>query len=450
MEGTLKLETMARVLSSRWAKRILVGLAVLLVLFLWLNMVRRAVQGHGSQWDDFIGLSRHLVYDGINVYREYDWQVTSVHKYPPFFPVFLSPLVPLPTPIAASIWFFLNLALAFGAAFVAVPAVDERWVPGKTYRADAYLVPFLLAAGIIGSNLETAQVNIVILFFICVALYAFRRGADAWAGLAIGLVTALKLTPGLFIVYFAYKRAFRAVAGAVAGLAICWFVIPPIVLGPRYFLEVMRGWYGIVNPFLTEGGIAEGVSGFRHTNQSLSAVFHRFFTETPAGGGRWDLYLNVVSLDFGTAGAIVMLLSLLILVLLAWICRTPASERGRMGLAFEYSLILIATLFISPISWINHYVVLLFPFVAAYYYVRTRPRASRERRLMLSALVASFLLVSSSASRLMQAFSLPFLGAVILASVMGWLVLRERRGATPGIARDPFSAASAAAATRAS
>jgi len=44
---------------------------------------------------------------------------------------------------------------------------------------------------------------------------------------------------------------------------------------------------------------------------------------------------------------------------------------------------------------------------------------------MLYALGASFILLSASVSRLMQAFSLPFLGAIVLAVALAILVRRE-------------------------
>ena len=122
---------------------------------------------------------------------------------------------------------------------------------------------------------------------------------------------------------------------------------------------------------------------------------------------------------------------LAIVAFLIWICRTPTDQRGRMGLALEYSLVMIATLFISPISWINHYVILLFPYAAAVYYVKTRPAELDPRRWLLYATIASFVLVSSSASRLMQAFSLPWVGAVVLAVGLAYALQRERNRKPP-------------------
>jgi len=414
-------------LTSPTAKRIYAALIVLLVAFLWYNMVRRALQQHGSQFDDFVNFSRDLVFRRINVYEEYPLDYT-ITKYPPFFSLLFAPLVPLPRWLGASIWFWVSLGLAVGATYLSVRTVAERPERVAGDRA-MYVWPFVLSAGIIGSNLETSQVNTVTLFLLCLSLYWFKGRRDLSSGLVLGVVTALKLTPGLFILYFLYKRAYRVVAGAAAAIVVCWLIIPPLVFGLENFGEIITGWYGILAGFITEGTLAEGIQGFRDTNQSLSAAFHRYFTEVPA---RWvsrapsDLYLNVLSIDLKTADLIIKAMVLAILGFLAWICRTPLADRRSVALAFEYSLIFIATLFISPISWINHYVFLLFPYAAAVYYIRTRPLGRPERRALLYLLIASFVLVSSSASRLMQALSLPFLGAVVLSVGLAMVLSAER------------------------
>ena len=408
-------------LSSPLAKRIYVVLLVVLVIFLWANMVRRALKHTSSQYDDFVQFSRDLVYGSVNVYEEYA-RDNTITKYPPFFGLLFAPLVPLPPAIGASFFFLLNLSLSIGATWLSVETIREK-LDGAALGKAFYILPFVLTAGIIGSNLETAQVNIIIVFCLILALYTFRRGADLTAGIVLAFITALKLTPGLFIAYFVYKRAWKVVAGAVAGLTFFWFVVSPAVFGLDNYLEIMRSWYGILNPFVTQGTIAEGVQGFRDTNQSMSAVLHRFFTHTPAGGGRPDFYINVLALGYVTMDRIVKVLILGIVAFLIWICRSPIDDRSRIELSLEYSLVMIAMLFISPISWINHYVVLLFPYAAAVYYVRTRPPAERGRQLLLYGPIASFVLVSSSASRLMQAFSIPWLGALLLAVALA-VVLR--------------------------
>ena len=56
-------------IKKRWINVAKIVLA-LVVLFLWLNMVKRAMseRGHSSQYDDFIGYSQMLIFDDVNIF----------------------------------------------------------------------------------------------------------------------------------------------------------------------------------------------------------------------------------------------------------------------------------------------------------------------------------------------------------------------------------------------
>lgn len=409
-------------------RRIGFALLALVVLFLWWNMVRRALAGPSSQINDFIRFSRDLLFEGRNVYVEYEPTYT-ITKYPPAFAFLFAPLVPLPMAIAASIWFWLNLALSAGAAVLAARTVEDD--AARRSRRRRVILPYFLAAPVVISNLETGQVNIVIVFLVCMTLLLHRQGKDLLAGGILGTVIAIKLTPALFLPYFAWKRAPRVLAGAAAGLVLWWGAAPLLAFGTGFYAEVMRGWLESVVPFLAEGTRAEGIGGFRHTNQSLSAAVVRFLTETPAGGGREGLTVNVVSLGLETARWIVRGLSVAIVLFLAWICRRPTdAERPfaagnplRYGL--ECGLVMIAMLFLSPISWINHYVILIFPYAAAVAWLSSRPETAPGWRFLRLAMWISFALLLTSVSVLLQAFSLSFMGAVVLGAGLVVAIRRE-------------------------
>lgn len=425
LQSSAGMERIPAILRSKAAMRVYAALGFLLLAFLWYNAVRRAITPGGSHYLMFIDFSRDLIFERINLYVEYEI-TNTVTKYPPFMGLIFAPLVPLPLWLGASIWFWVNLGLAVGATYFGVLTVREAG-EGVGDRG-LFVIPFVLAAGIIGSNLEVTQINHLTLFLLCWSLYAFKQGKDIGAGVLIGVAAALKLTPGLFILYFLYKRSYKVVVGAGIGLVVCWLVLPPFLVGFDNFVPVMAGWWGILGSFLTEGTAAEGVVGFRHTNQSLSAALHRFLSHVPADGGRGaNYFVNIVSLSIPFVDYVFKAAVVATFALLMWICRTPLGDRDRLALSFEYSLIFLATLFISPISWIDHYVFLLFPYIAGVYFVRTRPPILRERRLMFYALAASFVLVSSSASRLMQAWSLPVLGALIIAAAIA-VALRGEQG----------------------
>jgi hypothetical protein len=407
-----------------------------ILLFLWWNMVRRAMAGPGSQFDDFVAFARDLLFLHHNLYETYPGWNTIV-KYPPFFAFVYAPLVPLSPWLGASIWFWTSFACSAGAAAASALAVGAS--TGELRRRPSLAwMPYLLIGGVVISNLETGQVNLFILFFWALGLLALERRADGGAGALVGYAAAVKLLPGIFIPYLAWSRRWRAAIAAIAMVAACWSVMMWGGLGfdVDLWADVTGDWLAAVSPFVSEGGVAEGEGGFRHTNQSLAAAVHRYLTRTPADGR--DYYVNVVTLTLDAARTIVLTLSAALLVGLAWltwpVARAQAlgDAEGALRRGFAYSLVMISTLFLSPIAWINHYVLLLFPYAAAWRYVATRPVDDPGRRLLVACLAASFALIATGISSLLMAFSLPFLGAVVLFAGMAVVLRRDLAlGATP-------------------
>ena len=396
-----------------------------LVVGLGAISVHRLFRG-SSALDDTLEYARELVLEGTNAYETHRTEGTH-SKYPPFFFLVTAPLALLPLGVAGAIWFLLNTSLSVACCVLAVAAFRAPGTGGRLPPI-AYASPGLLAAVVIVTNLSRGQVNILILFFVCLGLYAFRRGRDLRAGLALGIAVALKLTPLLLVVYLLYRRAWRVALGTGIALIVAWAILPALVFGPREAVTVTKSWVGVVQTFSEKGVLGEGVAGVRHTNQSLSAAFHRFFTRSPADAGRTDFYLNVASLDYETAAWIVRALSALVLLLLAWFVRGPIGERGadvRWG--YEISLVLLAVLIISPISWINHYVVLIVAFAAALEGMRRASPGAPDRRLLGRANGLCALFVTLSVVLLVLALSLPLLGALLLAGALAVANARARR-----------------------
>ncbi|MGH7588444.1 MAG: glycosyltransferase family 87 protein [Gemmatimonadota bacterium] len=428
-------EPARRLWGSRTFRRAFFGLLALVIIFLWWNAVRRGMAGRSSQIDNFLRFGRDLFVERVNVYEVYEPSYT-ITKYPPFFGVLFLPLVFLPPTIAVSLWFGLNLALSVVAAWIAVRVVAERPDAATRIRPKFWL-PYVMTAPVVISNLETGQVNILIITLLYGALFLYTRERDWRGGFVLGMATALKLTSGLFIPYFFLKREWRVIAGSAVGMLIAWVAVPVTLLGWTAYLDVHGAWLEKVAPFLADGTYAEGVGGFRHTNQSLSAALQRMLARTPAGAGREEFYVNLVSLSPATVNTLVRLVGLGILVGLAWLCRVRSEDRHGPAFGLECALVMIAALLLSPISWINHYVVLLFPYVVAVHYIRTRPRTLPDRRFMVIAAGTSALLLLTSVSVFLQAFSLPFLGAVALAVGLVVALSRERAKGTGSGSHQP-------------
>ena len=161
----------------------------------------------------------------------------------------------------------------------------------------------------------------------------------------------------------------------------------------------------------------DGLAGYKHTNQSLEAAFYRYFTHTPANGGYDNFYVNLVSITHETADILVKVFKLALLGMLAFLCRTPIAGRNDFRLMLEFSLIIIATLYISPISWINHYIVMILPFATTFHYLTTTEKTDAFRGKMLSALILGVFLTYLT-HPLFLAFSLTFFGSLYLFVTM--------------------------------
>lgn len=405
------------------AKRGYLALFGLLVVFLWLNMVRRALKGSGSQYDDFVLFSQDLLFDRIDVYTTYpEWN--TITKYPPFFSFLMAPVAWLPDAIGATVWFWASFAMAAASAWLAGRIACGPDAPPSEVRPVA-VAAFVLAAGVIGSNLETAQVNLALLFGTLLGLAWFRGGRDGRAGAMIGVMAAIKLTPGIFLAWFAWKRSWKAVLAGAGAVAACWFVVQPLAFGPGHWATAMRGWVESVVPFLSEGTRAEGVGGFRHTNQSLSAAVHRFLSDVPATSDVDGLRVTVVDLGRETARGLTRALVAFVVLATAWLTRGPADRRASPRLAGEMALVFVAALFISPISWINHYVTLLLPFAVLARHVRVRPEGAFDHALGWWAAAIAFVFLAAGISETALAYSTGFFAGAVVAATLGWMLGRR-------------------------
>jgi len=411
------------------ARRVLTAVAVLVLLAIGANSVRRAMRGRGSRYDENVDFSRELVYEGSNVYKTHPAMATHT-KYPPFYFVYVAPFVPLPTPVGASLWFLLNAAMALATIVLAVrlagPAAGTSTEGARAPPWTSYALLGGIMAWVVITNLSTAQVNIQIGFYVVLGLYLIRRGREATGGFALMVATMLKLTPALLLVWLAARRRWRALGGAAVGLLALWALVA-LVLGPDLAQRATGGWIDVLVPFARDGVLGEGIGGLRHTNQSLAAAFFRFFTDVPAGGGIHGLHVNLCALSFTTASAIVKALNVVLLLVVALAIGRPQAgglhPRSRR-FALEAGLLMVFMLIVSPISWMNHHVALILPYALLLQGWREAPPAVARRQARWIGLAV--LLMLTSVWVLLMAFSLPLAGALLVGLLLARRLRHER------------------------
>lgn len=148
--------------------------------------------------------------------------------YPPFAALVLRPL---------GLGGWRLWAWLMSAASVAVVVVTTWRFLGPVARragwppvfAVASAIPVVLLMDPVRETISFGQINLYLVALVLLDVVAIRRGWR-WAGAGTGIAAAIKLTPAIFLVYFALTRRWRpaAVGGAVFAAATCLaFLVSP-------------------------------------------------------------------------------------------------------------------------------------------------------------------------------------------------------------------------------
>ncbi|MFD6562590.1 glycosyltransferase family 87 protein [Micromonospora profundi] len=159
----------------------------------------------------------HPLYDYVQPDRV---QGALYFTYPPFSALLLWPFGLLRLGVTVTIFTVLTvLAVVLTTRWLVLPVVARHGLP-RTFT----LVVAVLLVLAVESTRETitfGQINMLLVVLILGDLLFAVPRARRWAGVGVGLATALKLFPGIFIVYLLATRRWRAavVASATAAAA---------------------------------------------------------------------------------------------------------------------------------------------------------------------------------------------------------------------------------------
>ena len=245
--------------------------------------------------------------------------------YPPAAALFAVPLALLSWPAAQLVWVpFIYVPLAVVIWFAFAPLL--RRAPGPLravvfaalFAGCAYLFPMR-------DEIRFGQVDMVLLAM-SVADCAAR--APRWPrGALVGLATAIKLVPGVFIVYlWASGRRRAAVTAALAALAWtlgAWLLLPD---------DSATYWTSAI---FQSGRLGSNAGT---SNQSLRGILLREFLPGQAPGAVWAvLAVTVAAAGFALAR------------------RLARQSREMEGIAVTALLWVL----LSPVSWIHHFLVVV-------------------------------------------------------------------------------------------
>ncbi|MFC4145416.1 glycosyltransferase 87 family protein [Micromonospora mangrovi] len=365
----------------------------------------------------YYGALTWWTHDGGEIYDFLKPGTQYGFTYPPFAALVMLPMAYLPWAAAITVSV---------AATVVVSVVLLRWLVDPVARRVGWTRWFALAVALclaaafepMRETVNFGQVNMLLLFLVAVDLLRLLPAGNRWAGVGIGLATAIKLTPGVFIVYLLVTRRFRAAftaMGAAAGASL---------LAAALFPDASREFWTAALWNTDRVGELAFVS-----NQSLRGVVARLHPEHPSTLA-W------------------LVLVLLTLAVWAWRSRAAVAVGDEAtGLALTGAMMCL----VSPVTWVHHLVWLIPGLILLVDNGMAAPAGSRRRRVLLGAAIVGYAFLIS---RIVWAWEKDFTGVdgflgsntyvwISLALLLGLPIRRwaTPEAAGPGRAPEPTGAA---------
>ena len=304
----------------------------------------------------YYGALTFWVHDGGEIYDFLKAGTQYGFTYPPFAALVMLPMAYLPWPAAITVSV---------AASVVTSAVLIWWLVDPIARRAGWTRWFALAVALclaaafepMRETVNFGQVNTLLLFLVAVDLLWLLPAGNRWAGVGIGLATAIKLTPGVFIVYLLVTRRWRAAFTAMAA------GVGATLVAAALFPDASREFW--TEALWNTGRVGELAFV---SNQSLRGVVARLNPEHPSTLA-W--------------------LALVLATLAVWAWRSRAAVAAgdeATGLALTGAMMCL----VSPVTWVHHLVWLIPGLILLVDNAMAAPARGRRRRLLLAAAIIGY------------------------------------------------------------
>ena len=290
---------------------------------------------------------------------EYLYANGLCHPYMPIAALYFAPLALFDRGIGLALRYTTAVACLCLTLFLLYRMVREwsevtpqegLWISGIT---------LLLALQFILQDLDDGGPHLILLAILTAGVYSVWQGCEKWGAMWFSLAIALKVSPALFLPFFVWKRQWR-LAGYTAIASICWIMLPMIWMGPESWWNHQREWTQVAaGSFVGQETPITRENEQRVRNQSLQQALMRYLVTFPEDHPlrRDDPgYVPVLNLPVPAAKIVIMAVILSLLIFFCWHTRRPFKGRGDSVWLRESSAVMIFTLLLSPVTWVQHLV----------------------------------------------------------------------------------------------
>ncbi len=285
------------------------------------------------------GVGRQLLNQDYDIYPAV---AEGGFRYAPVTALLFVPLALVPVSVAALVVFLLKVItlLAITAMVLRLMGID------RARYARVCLLSFLVTGGYLVEEFRTGNIHFLSLGLVVVVIYLVERGRTTAPSFLLALAIALKLTPLLFVFYFALRRRFRLCAYTLMALLVL-LALPAVFVGIEANTSLLEGFVESADQKLDEP-----------KSQSLRGALFRYLNANAMDSGLLPP-VNVVSLSAQSVSALWYALSACVLLGLVGVmaARRPSEDSAIL----EYALVTVLILVLSPHSLRLYFSTLFFP-----------------------------------------------------------------------------------------
>ena len=334
-----------------WARNTVIGVGLAVFAVFWIRIAKlepgRILGDFGLHWE----FGRRLVTG------EFLYEGGHDVPYPPFWALMHAPLSFMSVKTAQIIAYPMFLAALAGLLFVLRSLTREHFTLNSKGVFWTSTLAVLLTARYLIRDLPEVGVNLMLVAMSWATIWLWTRRRDWPGGLLLGLAISLKCTPALFWAWFILKRQWK-IAGITAAATIVFSLSPVLVQGPQMFARCGDYWLTHALRGVTTNDPSVGVFGpLQLQNMSLKNTLARFLMELPRdhpGRAEHPLYVDVLTLEAGTANQVIRCVLIALVVGFAFQFRQRIDDRRDPLLLNEWASVSILILLLSPITWGQH------------------------------------------------------------------------------------------------
>ena len=403
--------------------------ALLVVHFL----VRSAPQAWKSVDNDFPDyfVTASLLHEHYDTSRIYEWtwlqrekdhrgidqRIINLSPSTPFSTLALYPLTGMQVVTAKRCWVVLSIGLTIATLWLLHSITLLPW------RRLA-LVAALSAP--LRTNLMVGQYYALLLFLLTLACYLYLRQQRVFAGVLVGIASAMKIFPAIYLIYFLRKKDWKAFTGGVLGGAAS-AVVSVLAFG----WEANRAYLLQVLPATLRG---EANDPYALRLASLPALLHRLFVYEPQLNPHPALHAAWM---FAVLHPVLQMAVMAPALLLA-----APKESGSKRVALEWAAILLASITISTSPEGYLFTLLIFPACVVLGMVEARRSYLQSLAVIAVYFIAGYLSGSKHNWDGWSALlAVPRLYALLVCCALMYALLMRQRGESSKTERLAWAAA---------